>query len=63
MSLTYLKAKLKLFTEIYFIDNSANEAIELGLMKNDELPEAFSDSPKRFNEILSVEKRLRNKNK
>lgn len=63
ISLTYLKTKLRIFKEIYFIDNSANEAIELGFMKNDELPELFSDSPKWFSEILSIEKRLRNKNK
>lgn len=63
MSLTYLKTKLRLFKEIYFIDNSENEAIELGFMKNDELSELSSDSPKWFNEILLVEKKLRNKTK
>jgi len=63
MSLTYLKTKLRLFKEIYLIDNSGNEAIELGFIKNDQLIELSFDLPKWFNEILSVERRLRTKKK
>lgn len=61
MALTYLKTKLRLFKEIYFIDNSSDEAIEIGFIKSNTLTEFFSDSPKWFKEVISVEKRLRGK--
>jgi predicted ABC-type ATPase len=61
MTLIYLKTRLRLFKEIRFINTSSDEAIEIGFIKDDTLTELFSDSPKWFEEIISVEKRLRRK--
>ena len=58
MVLSYLKTKLWLFKEIYFIDNSADEAIECGFIKDRELTELIAAKPKWFDEVLSVERKL-----
>lgn len=63
MAITYLKTKLNLFNEIYFIDNSSDEAVEIGYIKNNILTEIFSDLPKWFAEVLSIEKKLRSRGK
>ncbi|MEO8962195.1 MAG: hypothetical protein ABI325_09950 [Ginsengibacter sp.] len=61
MALVYLKGKLHLFKEIYFIDNSAEEAIEVGNIKDGKIEECFEQSPKWLSEILLIAKKLRKK--
>lgn len=59
MALTYLKGKLHLFKETYFIDNSTDEAIEVGSIKESRLTELATESPKWLNEVLFIARRMK----
>lgn len=58
MALVYLKGKLRLFKEVYFIDNSTDEAIEIANIKQDRLTEFFKESPRWLNEVLFIVKKI-----
>lgn len=59
MALIYLKGKLRLFKEAYFIDNSTDEAIEVGNIKEGKLTEDIKECPKWLNEILFIARRVK----
>ncbi|MBV9962449.1 MAG: zeta toxin family protein [Parafilimonas sp.] len=60
-ALSYLKTKLHLFKEIYFIDNSSDEAMEVGYKKNNNIIELLPAPPKWLDDVLSIERRLQRK--
>jgi len=59
MGLVYLKGKFHLFNEIYFIDNSADEAIMVANIKKGKLSEFTKKSPKWLNEVLFIARRMK----
>jgi predicted ABC-type ATPase len=59
MALAYLKGKLHLFTEIYFIDNSTDEAIIKALIRQGILNEFDNANTLWVNDILSLYKRIK----
>lgn len=59
MALTYLKIKLHLFKEIYFIDNSSDGAIIKGVIVDNTLTEYFKVSPAWLSSVLSLHKLLK----
>ena len=63
MSAVYLKSKLKLFSEVYLIDNSTETPREIAVLKNGELSNKNSEDCKWANDILFLTERLREKKK
>ena len=59
MALIYLKGKLHLFKEAYFIDNSTDEAIEAAHIKEGKLTELLHGNPEWLNQVLFIAKRMK----
>jgi predicted ABC-type ATPase len=59
MTLAYLKGKLHLFTEVYFIDNSTDEAVIKAVIKDGILNEFDNENTIWVNDILSLYKRIK----
>ena len=59
MAKTYLKGKLFLFKEIYFIDNSSDEAIIAAQLNEGRLEEHMKDMPGWVSDILFLFKKIK----
>jgi predicted ABC-type ATPase len=59
MSLVYLKGKLHLFKEVYFIDNSTDEAIAAAYIKEGKLTELAAEFPRWLYEVLFIFKKMK----
>ena len=57
MGLTYLKGKMHLFQEVYLVDNSTDEAIEVAQVLEGKLKESAPELPAWAEEVLFIVKR------
>lgn len=61
--LLYLKAKLHLFAEVYIIDNSFEEPVEMAVLAKGKIISKNTDCPKWVNDLLYITERIQQKNK
>ena len=59
MSLTYLTGKLHLFNELFLIDNSSEEAIQVAQIKDGILKEYIPELPDWVEKVLYIFKRMK----
>jgi predicted ABC-type ATPase len=60
MGIIYLKGKLHLFSEVYLIDNSTEEAIEVAQIKKGTLTELITPLPQWVEKVLYIFKKMKN---
>lgn len=61
MAIIYLRKEILYFNEVYLIENSAETAREVAIIKNGKLIYKNEDSPEWVNKILYIAEKLKNK--